>query len=71
MSADDTMAPIHQRTLDFQPWTHVCGCRLQMTLRYNGVSEFPLWRTLDDNGVIKCPQCGAWLRSSDQGVTNL
>lgn len=62
----DTMAPIQQHTLDFLPWTHVCGCQLQMTLRYNGASEFPLWRTVADVGVAKCPQCGAWLRADQE-----
>ena len=66
MSADDTMAPVHQRTLDFQPWTHVCGCRLQMTLRWSGAIEFPLWRTDAGVGVNRCPECGTWLRSDQE-----
>ena len=66
MSADDTMAPVHQHTSEWQPWTHCCGHVLCMALRTSGYVEFPLWRTVADVGVAKCPQCGAWLRADQE-----
>ena len=66
MSADDTIAPIQQHTLDWQPWTHVCGRKLEMAWRYNGVQEYPLWRTSPDRGIVICPFCGATLRADQE-----
>ena len=66
MSADDTMAPIHQHTSDWQRWVHVCGRPLEIAWRYNGVIEFPMWRIPGGSGVRTCPHCCALLRADQE-----